>query len=369
MGGGRQAWCPRCDEVRGARPGAACPVCGSQLLAMPTRPGQPQARPVDRLARRLRALAPAAGAVGVALLVLAVVASAFAAGRLTRTTPSAPEAAPTTTVAGFVDEGPETGRRDFNWTARASGLTVQLRSITVGTGFTRLELHVQGLLRGRYLSGLKQLRIRDRAGSDLLADGPIASIGAATSHPTADGGIDAEVVLDRPLDQQAVATVELGGLIVARDVGERMTASLVDPELQRRTIDSPKDQEWLRQRTSCPGCRIKVACDRCHTIAVTGSAYRRGRVVVALEAVGPVAQSALNPSRRRVVVTDAGLSEIPAWIDGSGGAAAITVGADLLVGFRPQPADASRPVTFALTLESQAEQVVKGGWTIRQEGG
>ena len=41
MGGGRQAWCPRCDEVRGARAGASCPVCGRQLLAMPpARPGQ-----------------------------------------------------------------------------------------------------------------------------------------------------------------------------------------------------------------------------------------------------------------------------------------------------------------------------------------
>ena len=31
MSGGRQAWCPRCDDVRGARPGSACPVCGRQI--------------------------------------------------------------------------------------------------------------------------------------------------------------------------------------------------------------------------------------------------------------------------------------------------------------------------------------------------
>ena len=87
MGGGRQAWCPRCDEVRAARPGAACTVCGRQLLAVPpARPGQPLPGRGQRVARRLRAMAPAAAAAGVALLVLAVVASAFAAGRLSRTT-------------------------------------------------------------------------------------------------------------------------------------------------------------------------------------------------------------------------------------------------------------------------------------------
>jgi hypothetical protein len=371
MGGGRQAWCPRCDEVRGARAGAACPVCGRQLLAMPAaRPGQPQLRPADRVARRLRALAPAAGAVGVALLVLAVVASAFAAGRLTRTTPSTPEPAPTTTVAGFVDEGPETGRRVFNWQARASGLTVQLHSITVGTGFTRLELHVEGVPRGLEVSAIERLRVRDRAGNDLLGGGQVASIATATSRPAPDRGIDTEVVLDRPLDQEAVGSVELGGLTVARDVAERLTASVVDPELRRRTMDSPQDQAWLRQRTSCPGCRLRVACQRCRTVAVTGSSYRRGRVVVAVEAVGPVAQSVLNPSRRRVAVTDdAGASELPAWIDGSGSSAAITVGADLVTVFRPDQADDREPMGFNLTLQALAERVVRGRWAIRQAGG
>jgi hypothetical protein len=372
MGGGRQAWCPRCDEVRGARAGAACPVCGRQLLAMPAaRPGQPRLGPADRVARRLRALAPAAGAVGVALLVLAVVASAFAAGRLTRTTPSAPESAPTTTVAGFADEGSETGRRTFdNWQARASGMTVELRGIIVGTGFTRLELHVEGVPRGREVSAIERLRVRDRAGNDLLGGGQVASIATATSRPATDGGIDTEVVLDRPLDQQAVAGVELGGLTIGRAVAERLTASLVDPELQRRTMDSPEDQAWLRQRTSCPGCRLRVACQQCHTLAVTGSEYRRGRVVVAVEAVGPVAQSVLNPSRRRVVVTDQdGLSELPAWIDGSGGSAAITVGADLVTVFRPDQPDDRQPMGFNLTLQALAEQVVRGRWAIRQAGG
>jgi hypothetical protein len=366
MGVGRQAWCPRCDEVRAARAGTACPVCGRRLLAVPdARPGQPRPRPADRLARRLRALAPAAGAVGVALLVLAVVASGFAAGRLTRTTPSTPEAAPTTTVVGFVDEGPETGRREFNWEAKAAGLTVELRNVTVGTGFTRLELHVEGVPKGREVSALERLRVRDRAGKDLLAGGVIDRIATAASRPAPGHGVDAEVVLDRPIDQQAVASVELGGLTVGRDVAERLVATLVDPQLQRRTIDSPQDQAWLLEHTSCPGCRLQVLCDHCHTVRVTGSAYRRGRVVVALEAVGPVTHTALNTSRRQVLVTgDGGLSELPAWIDGAGDTAAVTVGADVLAA-----SQGGGKMSFDLTVQALAEQVIRGSWAIREAGG
>ena len=36
MAGRRQGWCPRCDEVRAARPGTACPACGrAGLLPLP----------------------------------------------------------------------------------------------------------------------------------------------------------------------------------------------------------------------------------------------------------------------------------------------------------------------------------------------
>ena len=370
MGGGRQAWCPRCDELRAARPRTACPVCGRQLLAVPpARPGQPRPGPVDRAARRLRALRPAAVPVGVALLVLAVVASAFAAGRLTRTTPSTPAAAPTTTVAEFLDEGPETGRRDFGWEARASGLTVRLRSLTVGTGFTRLELHVDGVRRGLEVSALQRLRIRDAAGKDLLAGGELATIGTAASQPAA-GGVDTEVILDRPIDLQAVAAVELGGLTVADEVDETLRGTLVDGELRRRAEGGFNDTVWLDQRRSCPGCRLRVRCEDCDTIQITGEAYRRGRVLIALEAVGPVEQSALNAGHRRVVVTDeARTSELPAWIDGSEGTAVVSIAAGLLATILPDDPDDTAPMTFDVFVQSLAEQVVRGGWSIRQAGG
>ena len=370
MAGGRQAWCPRCDEVRGARPGSACPVCGRRLLALPPeRPGLAQPGRADRMLRRLRALAPAAGAAGVALLVLAVVASAFAAGRLTRTTPSGPGAAPTTTVPGFLDEGPETGRRDFNWEAQAGGRTVELRTITVGTGFTRLELRVDGVPRGREVSALDRLRIRDRDGRDLLAGGEIDHIATAASRPAGDGGTDIEVVLDRPLDQQAVATVELGGLTVARGLTEELRASLLDPELRRRMAGNFDDRDWLYERRDCPGCRLQVTCADCRTIRVVGTAYRRGRMVIAVESVGPVATSALNPSRRRVVVTDEnGITELPGWIDTDGASGIISVGADLAAAIGPRGPD-DEPMTFRVAVHALAEQTVPGTWTIRQAGG
>ncbi|HEV3464009.1 MAG TPA: hypothetical protein VG846_08505, partial [Actinomycetota bacterium] len=313
----------------------------------------------------LRALAPTAAAVGVALLVLAVAASAFVAGRLTRTTPSAPAAAPQTSGPGFLDEGPETGRRDFGWETRDSQLTVELRSLTVGTGFSRLELHVDGVRRGREISALEGLRIRDAAGRDLLLGGQVARIATAASRPSPGGGIDTEVVLDRPLDLQAVATVELRGLTVARGVQERIGGILVDRQLRQQAADNVDDGPWLAGRQDCPGCELRVACEDCTGVRVAGWAYRHGRVMIAVEALDRVEQTALNTSRRRVLVTDdAGLSELPAWIDGSGGSAVITVAADLLATARFGDPSNDGPMEFDVVVQAQAEEVVRGRWTI-----
>jgi hypothetical protein len=303
------------------------------------------------------------------VLVLAVVASAFAAGRLTRTTPDAPAAATATTSPRFLDEGPETGRRDLNWEARASRLRVRLRSLTVGTGFTRMELHVDGVPQGRGISALEGLRIRDDNGNDLLPGGELASIATAASRPAGRPGIDTEVVLDRPLDLQAVASVELRGLTVAHGVTELLAASLVDPELARRAGDSFEDRAWAANRRDCPGCRLRVTCESCRTLRITGWAYRRGRVLVAVEAVGQVNQTALNPFRRRVLVTDdAGVSELSAWIDGDDDHGVISIGADLLAGISADAVDHDRPMPFKIKVQAQAEHAVRGSWAIRQAG-
>jgi hypothetical protein len=88
-------------------------------------------------------------------------------------------------------------------------------------------------------------------------------------------------------------------------------------------------------------------------------------VTIALQAVGRAEQTALNPSRRRVLVTDdGGLSELPAWIDGSGGSAVITIAADMLAAVRySDPAD-DQPMAFTVVISAQAEELVRGTWTI-----
>jgi hypothetical protein len=360
MRGGRQAWCPRCDDVRAARAGTPCPVCGRQLLAVPAaRPGQPPPGQTDRVARRLRTLRPVAGAAGVGLLVLAVVAGAFAAGRLTRTTPPTPAA-----QAGAYGT-PDAGRRDFDWQAQAGGITVALRSLTVGTGFTRLELHLEGVPSGHEIGRLERLRVRDAAGTDLLPGGEQLRIATSSNRPGTGSGIDTEVVLDAPLDLQAVASVELGGLTIARTVVETLAGSLHDPELQDRSGDNFEDAQWLATRRGCPGCQLQVACQDCSTMQVVGWTYRRGRILVTVEALDRVERTVLNPSRRRVTVSSqGGITDLPAWMDGSGGTAVISIAADLLASSRF--GDDEEPIPFEVLVRGQAEQAVRNSWVLRQ---
>jgi hypothetical protein len=368
MGGGRQAWCPRCDEVQEARPGTSCAVCGRELLAVPAWPGQPQPGRGDQLARRLRVLRPAAGAVGAGLLVLAVVAGAFAAGQVTRTTP--PTAAATaSTGPGPVDDGPAAGNRDFDgWQAQAGGITVSLRSLTVGTGFSRLVLHFHGVPRGREVSAIDRLRIRDAAGQDLLLGGAQTRIATSRNWPGAGGGLDTEVVLDRPVELQAVASVELGDLTLGRIIRDELAGSLHDPELQRLSADNDDDTEWLASRRGCPGCAVEVACQDCTTLRVVSYTYRRGRVLIAVEALDRVEETTLNPSRRRVLVNGTGgFSELPAWIDGSGKTAVISIAADVMAVSRF--GDGDEPMPFTVIVRAQAEQVVRGSWALRGAGG
>jgi hypothetical protein len=88
-------------------------------------------------------------------------------------------------------------------------------------------------------------------------------------------------------------------------------------------------------------------------------------VTIAVEALGAVEQTALNPSRRRVVVSDqGGLFELQAWIDGTGRSAVISVAADLLAEARSGDPEVDAPMSFHVAIQAQAEQVVRGTWTI-----
>jgi hypothetical protein len=373
MAGRREAWCPRCDELRAARPGTACPVCGrAGLLALPPQPGQAGASLRGRAGRRLRALLPAMRTGAVVALLLATVAAAFAVGRLTRSTPAATATPPATTLPGmgFTEDGPITGRRDFGWRARDNGLTVTLRGVTVGVGFTRLELNVAAGSRLPGINALDGLRIQDADGNDLLPGGEITHINTASSDSGDGGSVDTDVVLDRPIDPQALARVQIRGLTIADRVTERLGGVLVDPELRRHPTE---DGRFLReQRPSCPGCKVRIDCGGCRTIRVAGTAYHRDQVLLWLEPDRSTAPPGLNAAVRGVVAfsgPDQGGLELTSWIDdldGDGGAV-VAFDANGLANQTTDP-DTGKGMAFDLAVSVDAEVPVRGRWDITQRG-
>ena len=373
MAGRREAWCPRCDELRAARPGTACPVCGrAGLLALPPQPGQPGASLRGRAGRRLRALLPATRTGAVVVLMLATVAGAFAVGRLTRSTPSATATPPASTLPGisFSEDGPITGRRNFGWRASDSGITVTLRGVTVGVGFTRLELNVAGL--DRRLPGVNALgglRVQDANGNDLLPGGEIAHINTASSEGGTDGSVDTDVVLDRAIDPQALAKVQVRGLTIADSLNERLGGVLVDPELQRNLTE---DGSFLRQRPTCPACKVRVDCGDCRIIRVAGTAYHRDQVLLWLEPVGSTRRPGLNATLRGVVAFTGGRGglELTSWVDGPDrdGGAVVAFDANELAN-RSTDADTGKgTMAFDLAVSVDAELPVRGRWVITQQG-
>jgi hypothetical protein len=370
MAGRRQAWCPRCDELREARPGTACPVCGrAGLLALPPQPGQPGDSLRGRAGRRLRTLLPAVRTGAVVALLLAAVAGAFAVGRLTRSTPSTTATPPASTLPNFSEDGPVTDRRDFGWRASNNGITVTLRGVTVGVGFTRLELNVAGPGGLPGISALEGLRLQDADGNDLLPGGEITHINTASSDGGADGSVDTDVVLDRPIDPKALARVQVRGLTIADRVNERLGGVLVDPELQRNLTE---DGSFLRQqRPSCPDCQVRVRCGDCRTIRVAGTAYHRDQVLLWLEPADSTRRPGLNAVVQGVVAFsdgDRGGLELTAWIDdldGDGGAV-VAFNANELA---QRTTDRGKgTMAFDLAVSVDAELPVRGRWVITQPG-
>jgi hypothetical protein len=370
MAGRREAWCPRCDELRAARPGTACPVCGrAGLLAVPAQPGQPTASPRARARARLRGLLPATRVGAVALLVVAAVAGAFTVGRLTRSTPTATAATTATTLSGLAQGDTVTDRRQVGWRASDRGVTVTLRAVTVGVGFTRLELNVAGL--DRRLPGvnaLQGLRVEDAKGNDLLPGGEIAHINTANSDPGLGRSVDTDVVLDRAIDHRALARVQVRGMTIAENVNEHLAGELVDPQLQRNLTE---DGRFLQRRPDCPSCRVKVACMDCSTIRVAGTAYHRDQVLLWLEPVGATERSGLNRTLRQVVAFsgDGGM-ELTSWIDGADDdrGAVVAFNANELAN-RSTDADTGKGrMAFDVAISGEAEQPLRGRWVITQPG-
>jgi hypothetical protein len=375
MAGRREAWCPRCDELREARPGTACPVCGrAGLLALPSRPGQSGASLRARAGRRLLALLPAIRTGAVVALLLATVAGAFVVGRLTRSTPATMATPPVSTLPAFSEDGPVTDRRRFGWRSSDNGVTVTLRSVTVGVGFTRLELNVAspGSLRGLPgVSALHGLRVQDAAGNDLLPGGEIDHINTASSDGADAGSVDTDVVLDRPIDPRALARVQLRGLTLADRVNERLGGVLVDPQLQRNLTE---DGSYLRERRpTCPTCTVRVDCGDCDTIRVAGTAYHRDQVLLWLEPASSTEQPGRNAAVQGVVVfsdSGGGGLELTSWIDdldGAGGAV-VAFDANGLANQTTDPDTGKGTMAFDVAVSVEAEVPIRGRWDITQRG-
>jgi hypothetical protein len=342
-------------------------VCGrAGLLALPAQPGPPGAPLRARAARRLRGLLPATRTGGVVVLLLATVAGAFVAGRVTRSAPAATAAPPPTTLAGFGEDGPITDRRSFDWQASDHQLTVRLNAVTVGVGFTRMELVVDSIARRLPgVTALDGLRVQDAAGNDLLPSGEIAHINTASSNRGGGGSVVLDVVLDRAIDLKALARVQVRGLTIAEAFNEHLDGVLVDPELQRNLTE---DGSFLRsQRPSCPDCRVRVTCTRCRTIRVAGTAYHRDQVLLWLEPAGPLRRSGLDALQAAVVFGGDGGIELDSWIDSNEdqGGAVVAFNANELAN-RTTDAHGKGRMAFDVTVSIEAEQPVRGRWVMAQ---
>jgi hypothetical protein len=363
MAGRHQAWCARCDELRAARPGAACPVCGRRLLPVPAaRTAEPRHGPTSRAAARLAASLPALRAASTGLVVLAVVAGAFAAGRVTRSTPSTPSA----TVPAFAEAGPQAGHREYGWRAGpVAGVTVALDAIDVQAASSQIELNVTGLAADEAVATVHGLRIQDAAGGDLVAPALLADLSPVGGQRLRGAlGVDTDLPVAAALDWKQVARVSVAGLTVSRLVSAQLRGAILDRDLRRRTDQQP--QEADRLASACGSCRLQVACGACRTVRLVGSDYPRPAVVLVVAPRGPPASSAAGAAGEAKVTAVPDGSELISWRDTApDGTTAIGFDARELA--RDSAKGAAR-MRFSVELTADATRELRGPWTITPPG-
>jgi hypothetical protein len=352
----RQAWCPRCDEVLSERPGRPCPICGSTLLAVPTRVAGghgPSARPDLRAALwRARGQALPAARAGIAgLVAVALVAGMFLVGRITRAS-SVAGAAATSTTAGRFD--PEGDSQVYNWQSGAvEGVELSLRSIDAGDRYTTLRLRASGIPDALSIATLKGLSITDAGGHQLLRNGPVPEV------PARGRGLGGEQfaqvnVEDRLTDKAAVDRVQVDAVTLTNQVEEELAVTVVDPRLRHPP---------LRGTDPCPGCKLDVHCATCPTMAVAGATYHQGEVVVLLAPKGPVDRSVLGGLQPDVVVNDRFGSQVPPAVDREPGGGVTTV--EFSVGDLAAGGSDTR-LQIQVIVSTELRQTVKGPWRMQQ---
>ncbi len=350
-----QAWCPRCDEVRQARPGRPCQVCGSTLLGVPTPLGGRRPRPVRPDLRatfgQARGWLLPAGRAGLAgLAAVALVAGAFLAGRVTRSAQAAPAA--TTSTRAFDPEGDQ---QVYNWSSRTvGGIELSLTSIDAGDRITTVTLEASGVPEARSIAALRGISITDANGHQLLRSAPIPEVPARGR--AFNGQQTAQVTIEAPLtDKAAVARVQVDSVTLASQLQEELAVTVVDPRLRHQP---------LHETDPCPGCKLDAHCTTCDTMTVAGTSYHQGEVVLLLAPKGPVDRSVLGGGDPDVVVSNSGSGggELQPAVDRSpGGVTAVQFAmTDLALG-------STEPrVQLQAIVSTELHQTVNGPWRMQR---
>jgi hypothetical protein len=356
----RQAWCPRCDEVCQLRPGRPCPVCASQLLAVPSASG-PRRPPAPRLNLRVRAgnargqVLPAARAALAVLAAVVLVAGAFLAGRVTRSSATAatPTAAVATSSTRDSDDRSGFGGQVYNWSSRAiGGIELTLYSISAGDRRTTLRLEARGVPDDRSIATVQGLSVTDSGGHQLLGTEPVRE---APARGSPFGGNElAQVTVDQPLaDKAAVGQVQVDAVTFSTQVEENLAVTVVDPRLAKQP--PPTDG-------ACPTCKVEVRCESCATISVAGATYQQGAVVILLAPKGPIDRSVLGGGEPSLLVTEMEFrNEHQPPVDREdGGVTAVRFAMNDVAPGNNQPR-----LQLQVTVANELAHTVKGPWRMR----
>jgi hypothetical protein len=368
--GRRPAWCPRCDEVRQARPGSACPTCSARLVTLSRGSGQAAllARR-DALLKRARSWLPALRLVGVAAVLLGLLAGAFVAGRNSSPASAAPSAPPTTAAPLLTTPGGRTlagSVREFGWRADRGGISLMLRTVFATGDTSSVTFEATGLQPGWTLEAIRGLRILDAQGRELGLSSIAQDLPAFGSREPAPGVSVVTVSLQRRVDPNAVARASVSELILGQQSEERLLGTLTDADLKRRTdAGQPTQESATTGPASCPSCSLQVRCAECQTIRLAGATYRHGQAALLLTSAARPASDESVFSADVLVASSSG--QIGSLFTGiSSGATIVSFdGRDLAAATQR----GQSRMAFTVTAQIDRMRTVAGPWEIDQRSG
>lgn len=366
MIGRRHAWCPRCDEVRQARPGAACPVCSARLVGLPrvSTSASWQAG-WGGLQQQARSLLPALRATALAVVVLGLLAGGFIAGRAAapaRATPAAP--ATTTPPSVTLPDGRVLAGsiRDLGWHATSGKVSLLLRTVLATRDSTNLTFEATGLDPDWRPETLGDVHVLDGQGRELALNRPSQDLPVFRSREEVPGAAMISIALGGRVEPSAVARVTVGRLVLARRSEESLTGTLVDAAL-KRSVDQAAQGPTDLPPASCPSCRLLVRCEVCQSLRLAGTAYRHGQVTLLL---APTRRSVGETLGSDVIIFSASgqLTSMVTTLEDGG--AMISFSA-LQLAQTSERGQATMP--FGVTVMLNRTQVAQGPWQLDQRSG